>query len=152
MKKYTILFVLFLFLSFSIHGQQTEIILNSGWKAQSASKVRPDGTILTDSAFTPSGWLDAVVPGTILTTLLHNNLIPDPFFGLNNKQIPDAHDAGRDQYTYWFFDEFELPEMQNDSQVWLKFRGINYFAEIFLNGHRINTQTHEGMYLREKYK
>ena len=151
MKKYTILFVLFLFFSFSIHGQQTEIMLNSGWKAQMASKVQPDGTILTDSAFTPEGWLDAIVPGTILTTLLHNKLIPDPFFGLNNKQIPDVHDVGRDEYTYWFFNEFELPEMQNDSQIWLKFRGLNYFAEIFLNGHRVNTQTHEGMYLREKY-
>ncbi|MDN5306266.1 MAG: mannosylglycoprotein endo-beta-mannosidase, partial [Bacteroidota bacterium] len=70
-------------------------MLNSGWKAQMASKVQPDGAILTDSAFTPEGWLEAIVPGTILTTLLHNKLIPDPFFGLNNKQIPDVHDVGR---------------------------------------------------------
>jgi len=116
MKKYAILFVLFLFLSYSIRGQQTEIMLNSGWKAQMASKVQPDGTILTDSAFTPEGWLDAIVPGTILTTLLHNKLIPDPFFGLNNKQIPDVHDVGRDEYTYWFFNEFELPEMYRNNR------------------------------------
>ena len=41
--------------------------------------------------------------------------------------------------------------MKDDQEVWLSFRGINYFADIFLNGKRMNPNTHQGMYLREKY-
>ncbi len=92
-----------------------------------------------------------VVPGTILTTLLHNKLIPDPFFGMNNNLIPDVYNTGRDYYTYWFYNEFEIPDIKDGQEVWLNFRGINYFADIFLNGKRVNTKTHQGMYLREKY-
>ena len=97
------------------------------------------------------GWMEAVVPGTILTTLLHNKQIPDPFFGMNNNLIPDVYDTGRDYYTYWFYNEFQTPEIKDGQEVWLNFRGINYFADIFLNGKRVNLNTHQGMYLREKY-
>ncbi len=95
--------------------------------------------------------MDAVVPGTILTTLLHNKQIPDPFFGMNNNLIPDVYETGRDYYTYWFYNEFQTPDIRDGQEVWLNFRGINYFADIFVNGKRINTDTHQGMYLREKY-
>ena len=50
-----------------------------------------------------------------------------------------------------FINEFELPDIKDGQEVWLNFRGINYFADIFLNGNRVNTKTHQGMYLREKY-
>ena len=65
--------------------------------------VISDGTEITGADFKPQGWLDAVVPGTILTTLLHNNLIPDPFFGMNNNLIADVYNTGREYYTYWFY-------------------------------------------------
>ena len=132
-------------------GQPSSILLNEGWKARRATDVLVDGTEITSPGFKPDGWIDAVVPGTILTTLLYNKQIPDPFFGMNNNNIPDVYDTGRDYYTYWFYKEFNLPEIKDDQHVWIKFRGINYFAEIFLNGKRVNLNTHEGMYLREKY-
>jgi len=134
-----------------VSGQPSSIILNEGWKARRATDVMADGTEITSPGFKPEGWIDAVVPGTVLTTLLHNKQIPDPFIGMNNNLIPDVYDTGRDYYTYWFYKEFDLPEIKDDQQVWINFRGINYFADIFLNGRRINLNTHEGMYLREKY-
>ena len=127
------------------------ILLNDKWKAKRATEVLQDGTEITSGNFIPQGWINATVPGTILTTLLNNKLIPDPFFGMNNNLIPDVYETGRDYYTYWFYREFELPSINDDQQVWLSFRGINYFADIFLNGKRINLNTHQGMYLREKY-
>ena len=130
---------------------RSSILLNDGWKARRAKDVLADGTEITSPGFRPEGWTDAVVPGTILTTLLHNRQIPDPFFGMNNNLIPDVYETGRDYYTYWFYKEFDLPAVSEDQNVWLTFRGINYFAEIFLNGKRVNVNTHEGMYLREKY-
>ena len=86
---------------------------NDNWKAKRASDVLIDGSQLTGMKFNPEGWIEAVVPGTVLTTLLHNKLVPDPFFGLNNNLIPDIYDSGRDYYTCWFYNEFEIPEVKD---------------------------------------
>ena len=140
-----------LFGAFTLLAQPRQILLNNEWKAKKAIEVTADGSQITGAEFQPSGWLEAVVPGTILTTLLRNKLVPDPFFRLNNTRIPDVYNAGREQYTYWFYNEFDLSGWQKGEQVWLCFRGINYFSEIYLNGHKVNPTTHQGMYLREKY-
>jgi mannosylglycoprotein endo-beta-mannosidase len=147
------LFCLFLMiiLPIKVLAQPVDYPLHENWKAKRASDMTADGSVITSGEFTMEGWMDAVVPGTILTTLLHNKLIPDPFFGMNNNLIPDVYDTGRDYYTWWFYNEFPSPEIRDGQEVWLNFRGINYFADIFLNGKRINLNTHQGMYLREKY-
>jgi len=142
---------MFIILSLNSLAQPAKFLLHDNWKANRAVDVTADGTEITGTDLKLSGWLDAVVPGTILTTLLHNGKIPDPFFGLNNNLIPDVYNTGRDYYTYWFYNEFETPRIAEGQEVWLNFRGINYFADIFLNGKRVNTKTHQGMYLREKY-
>ncbi|MCK3683607.1 glycoside hydrolase family 2 TIM barrel-domain containing protein [Maribellus sp. YY47] len=138
-------------LAFSSFAQKSEIILNSNWKAKRAGEVTVDGTIISSSDFKLFDWLDATVPGTVLTTLLNNNKVPDPFFGMNNELIPDIYEVGSEYYTFWFLNNFELPPLKPGQQVWLKFRGINYSANIFLNGKRVNTDTHRGMFLRQKY-
>jgi mannosylglycoprotein endo-beta-mannosidase len=151
MKKYVFTLVIFSLLSQHAMAQKNSLLLNAQWKAKRCSDIMADGTEITSEGFRAEGWMDAVVPGTILTTLLQNKLIPDPFFGMNNTLIPDVYETGRDYYTYWFYKEFELPDLKDGEQVWLNFRGINYFADVFLNGSRVNTVTHKGMYLREKY-
>ena len=151
MKKLLVNLLLTLLLPVMALAQPAGFPLNQNWKAKRAVDVTADGTVITGGEFKMEGWIDAVVPGTILTTLLHNKLIPDPFFGMNNNLIPDVYETGRDYYTYWFYTEFEVPDFKDGQEVWLNFRGINYFADIFLNGKRVNVSTHEGMYLREKY-
>jgi mannosylglycoprotein endo-beta-mannosidase len=148
-----ILFCLIVFVMLSFHAlaQPVKYLLHDNWKAKRATDITADGTEITGPDFKPEGWMQAVVPGTILTTLLQNNQIPDPFFGLNNNLIPDVYNTGRDYYTYWFYNEFETPDIKDSQEVWLNFRGINYFADVFVNGKRVNTNTHQGMYLREKY-
>ncbi len=150
--KYFLTFLTFILVESQLICQPVRILLDKNWKARRATEVLIDGTQITSGNFKPEGWMEAVVPGTILTTLLHNNLIPDPFFGMNNNLIPDVSVTGRDYYTYWFYNEFVLPVVNEGQEVWLNFRGINYFADVFVNGHRINANTHSGMYLREKYR
>jgi hypothetical protein len=152
MKKIHYFLLLMLPYLEQVSAQPSLVLLHDNWKAKRAVDVLSDGTEITSPGYKTEGWLNAVVPGTILTTLLHNNLIPDPFFGMNNNLIPDVFDAGRDYYTYWFCTEFNLPQTAGGQEVWLNFRGINYFADIFLNGIRVNANTHKGMYLREKYR
>jgi mannosylglycoprotein endo-beta-mannosidase len=152
MKKLLALLTIIVSMVYDLNSQPSgSFLLNQNWKAKRVTDVLADGNEITSGTFKPEGWIDAVVPGTVLTTLLHNKMIPDPFFGMNNNLIPDVYETGRDYYTYWFYNEFEVPELKEDQQVWLSFRGINYFADIFLNGKRINTKTHQGMYLREKF-
>lgn len=132
-------------------GVGDKLLLNSGWTAKRANEVRLDGNRLTAAPVSSEGWMKARVPGTVLATLLDNNVFPAPEFGMNNNLIPDIHDVGREFYTFWFVRQFDTPELPSGKNVWLNFRGINYKAEIFLNGRRVNTTTHEGMFLRTSY-
>lgn len=125
--------------------------LTAGWRAKKASEVKVDGCHLTMTDPDFSGWINATVPGTVLTTLVNNGRAPDPWFGMNNEEIPDVYDEGRDYYTYWFFTRFSAETLDSTKQVWINFRGINYRAEIYFNGKRISDDTHEGMFLRQKY-
>lgn len=164
-NKYTTLFWLILFLwtgftgpvhsqehiSIRIPGNGEKTVLNTGWYARRANEVTSDGNQLSISAFNSDGWMKATVPGTVLTTMLNNNLFPAPEFSMNNELIPDIYETGNDFYTFWFVRPFQIENLPAERQVWLNFRGINYKADIFLNGKRINPDTHEGMFLRKSY-
>ncbi len=125
--------------------------MNRNWVARQASYVMVDGAVLSGSKQDFSSWMKATVPGTVLTSLLNNGLIPSPYYGMNNNLIPDIFHIGNDFYTYWFVNQFQLSKIEKDTRLWLNFRGINYKADIFLNGKRITTTTHEGMFLRRSY-
>ncbi|KAG2695537.1 hypothetical protein I3843_07G017500 [Carya illinoinensis] len=111
--------------------------LDSGWLAARSTDVQLSGTQLT-TTHPPSGptspWMDAVVPGTILATLVKNKVVPDPFYGLQNETIIDIADSGRESYTFWFFTTFQS-KLSGNQHLDLNFRGINYSAEVYLNGH-----------------
>ena len=152
-QKHSIITLLLIILTTTILvAQNNEILLNQGWKAKRVNEVTVDGTVISSPDFEFYDWMEAVVPGTVLTTLLHNKKVPDPFFGMNNELIPDIYETGADYYTFWFHNNFNLPQLKPNQHAWLKFRGINYSANIFLNGKRVNTDTHRGMFLREKYE
>ncbi|MGA9293914.1 MAG: glycoside hydrolase family 2 TIM barrel-domain containing protein [Ignavibacteriaceae bacterium] len=125
--------------------------LDSGWICKNIKTVKSTGEELSKSSFPLSGWMPATVPGTVLTTLLNNKLIPDPFYGMNNKKIPDIYDTGLAYYTYWFIKNFHEEAPAGSEQVWLHFRGVNYGCDIYLNGHKLNKETHYGMFLRQNY-
>ncbi|CAN6479065.1 unnamed protein product [Victoria cruziana] len=122
--------------------------LNSGWVAARSTEVSRSGVKLTTTN-PPSGdeppWMEAVVPGTVLGTLLKNKLVGDPFYGLENEAIIDIADSGREHYTFWFFTTFDC-SLNGNQHVDLNFRGVNYSAEVYLNGHKKDLG--KGMFLR----
>ena len=130
---------------------QNSYELTSGWKCSPIGKVKLSGEEISTLHYAPENWMDAVVPGTVLTTLLKNKQVPDPFYGMNNEKIPDIYFTGRDYYTYWFINDFKEKLPVKEEQVWLHFRGINYSCDVFLNGKKINKQRHYGMFLRQSY-
>ena len=140
-----------LFLTVTNIYAQSSYELNSGWMCAPISSVKDNGLALSTTAFNNSSWMPATVPGTVLTTLLNNQKIPDPFWGMNNEHIPDIYKTGADYYTYWFTKDFKELPAPNGGQVYLNFRGINYSCDIYLNGHKLNKTIQKGMFLRFTY-
>ena len=121
------------------HGGQAD------WRMCRRDGVSAPGEALSLPGFDDSAWLSARVPGTVLTNLVENEVLPDPYFSDNNRLskglIPDINEVGRDYYTYWFRTEFDLPESYAGKKVWLHPEGVNYRAEFWLNGHLFSTLT-----------
>ena len=139
-----------LLLIWSRSYSQVQYELNSDWKCAPISMVKGTGKEISTPSYGLSGWKPAVVPGTVLTTLLENKEIPDPFYGMNNKKIKDIYDTGRDYYTYWFVKDFK-EDVVSGQNIWLNLRGVNYSSDVFLNGIKLNKETHHGMFLRQSY-
>ena len=142
--------LLSLCLHFAVYAQ-TSYDLNAGWKCAAIGAVKSTGYELSDPGFNTGNWMQATVPGTVLTTLLNNKKVPDPFFGMNNEQIPDIYTTGADYYTYWFIKDFAEHPAQKGNQVYLNLRGVNYSCDIYLNGHNLNKTLQKGMFLRFSY-
>jgi beta-galactosidase/beta-glucuronidase len=146
-----ILLSLLLIIVLKTASAQTSYELNSGWKCKAIVAVKDNGELISDPALPVTDWMPATVPGTVLTTQLNNKQIPDPFYGMNNKLIPDIYKTGRDYYTYWFVKDFKENIPKNGSQVYLNLRGVNYSCNVFLNGRQLNEKLHSGMFLRQSY-
>lgn len=142
--------VIILFLN-TVCFSQITYELNKGWFCKNIKETPVDGRTLSLSSYTLENWLPATVPGTVLTTLLDNKLVPDPFYGMNNEKIKDIYYTGNDFYTYWFIRDFK-EKANAGEQVWLQLRGVNYKCFVYLNGHQLNSEPHEGMLLRQHYK
>lgn len=110
------------------------------WRMIRRSETTSGGEI-SKTGFDAGKWSRAIVPGTVLNSLVANGVYPEPYFGLNNarekKLIPDISETGGDFYTYWFRTEFATPDEFKGRQVWLEFEGVNQKAEIWLNGGKL---------------
>ena len=121
------------------------------WFIKRKRDTAESGAVLSTTRYRPDdGWLPAIVPGTVLNSLVYNKVYPEPYYGLNNKKsenlIPDISDAGHEFYHYWFRTTFMLPDDFKGRRVWIRFDGINYKAIVWLNGVRIGKMA--GMFKR----
>jgi mannosylglycoprotein endo-beta-mannosidase len=149
MKHFTFLSILTF--TFFFTDAQSRYELNKGWKLMPLAQVKEDGLKISTTSYPTTTWKPAIVPGTVLSNQLALKEIPDPFYGMNNKTIPDIYFIGRDYYTYWFVNDFTEAFPVDGRQVWLTLRGVNYSCNVFLNGHKLNDSTHKGMFLRQTY-
>ncbi|HVW13265.1 MAG TPA: glycoside hydrolase family 2 protein [Mucilaginibacter sp.] len=142
MKRLGLAVILSLFLSqaFAQDSENFRMILKDDWQMQSATKVTNDGSTISQTKFQPQQWYKVSVPTTIIAGLLANKVYDfDPFMGMNFKKLDDpALDK-----PWWFRKEFSLPAAEKGKNVVLKLHGINYKANVWLNGVKIadSTQT-----------
>jgi exo-1,4-beta-D-glucosaminidase len=107
--------------------------LNDIWFLQSSEKIKAEGGEISQPGFRIEGWYPAVVPSTIMGTLVQNNVYPDIFVGENLKSVP----VERFQVPWWYRREFVVPPGPGTRNVRLEFDGINYRANVWLNGQKV---------------
>ena len=120
------------------------------WQMVKEGQAGANGAQISQPSFTTRAWSPAIVPGTVLNSLVANGVYPEPYYGLNNVhdggKIPDIAQVGAPFYTYWFRTRFSVPRAFRGKRVWMQFDGINYRAEMWLNGRQIGTLA--GMFQR----
>jgi beta-mannosidase len=60
-----------------------------------------------------------------------NHVYPEPLYGENMRAIPER----LNKTSYWYRTTFAAPAGYKDRHIWLHFGGINYTAQIWINGH-----------------
>ncbi len=153
-KMLASLFLLSLALPTALRAE-TVTPLREGWRVQSACNLQAAGDSIAAEGFVAADWLKATVPSTVLAAQVAAGRFPDPYFGMNLRQIPGtSYPIGHlfanlpmpqdSPYKcgWWYRNEFTAPAAsQKDDRLWLHFAGINYRGEIWLNGHKIADST-----------
>ena len=139
------------------------------WRLKSSTQVTPLGNVLSLPTYQMHDWYQATVPTSVLGALVKAGVYPDPHFDLNDLKIPDASDnlnkrLGLSKYSYikgvanpfkdpyWFRTTFLVPAHQKGRRTWLNFDGINYRADVWVNGKQVaDHKNMAGMFLRFKY-
>lgn len=109
MKKLISLFFALLFVSFPIWGDSIRNDVRDGnriwldskefhqgefcWKMIKAGEVKSTADEISSLGYDTHDWITAIVPGTVLNSLVYNKVYPEPYYGVNNKiesgKIPD---------------------------------------------------------------
>ncbi len=129
--------------------------LRDGWAIQSSQKVQVSGADLSTTQFKPKEWYPASMPSTVLAALVKNKVYPDPYFGMNLRSISGTEYPIGENFSnlpmppgspfassWWYRAEFTVPAEYQGKHIWLHFDGINFRANVWLNGTRIADSSH----------
>jgi exo-1,4-beta-D-glucosaminidase len=128
----------------------SEITLRDGWAVQSSAKVNASGEVVSTTGFDASSWYKTSAPNTVFAVLVENGVYKDPYFGMNLRSVPGVSYPIGGQFAnlempedspyavpWWYRNEFEVPAQFSGKTVWMSFRGINYRADIWINGKKV---------------
>ena len=100
---------------------------------QCAAETDAHGTEISRPHFDTHNWYPAQVPSTVLGALVACGQYPNPYVGTQLQDIP----GDRFAESWWYRTEFDLTAMSEETITLLKLEGINYTADIWLNGQQI---------------
>ena len=115
------------------------------WMIRRASEVTAKGEEISTPNYKPENWLVATVPGTVLSSFKNAGAIAEPNYADNQLHISESFFYS----NFWYRDEFELPENFKQDRLFLNFDGINWKADVYLNGHKLGRI--EGAFMRGKF-
>lgn len=142
--------LLLLFGAWSAARAQDRRMLHSGWRLQSSATAGTDGARISSASYRTAGWYRATVPSTVVGTLVDDGIYRDPFFGMNLRKLPGmtypiganfVHTAMQPTSPFavpwWYRTTFTVPAAMRGRRLTLHFDGINYRANVWLNGRRL---------------
>ena len=108
--------------------------LNENWKMQSSEKLSGvEEKSISENSYNAASWYTAIVPGTVLGSLATTGVIEDPYFGINMQSV----DPDQFKKPWWFRTTFQLNKSDIGKVVSLRFNGINYRADLWVNGKKV---------------
>jgi beta-mannosidase len=115
-------------------GRRASLELRGPWMfRQAASGKKPPPA--PGAAADGDGWLPATVPGCVHTDLLANHKIADPFYATNEKD-----QQWIDKLDWEYLTTFSVDEgLLSRERIELDFRGLDTYAEVFVNGASVLT-------------
>lgn len=116
-----------------------------GWQLQRASEVQAGGVEIASPAYKAEGWVTATVPGTVLTSYKNVGALADPNYADNQLMISESFFNS----NFWYRNEFQVPTSFKRDRVFLNFDGINWKANVYLNGKQVGRL--EGAFIRGKF-
>jgi hypothetical protein len=115
-------------------------LAGGAWKVERASQVNAEWMErkglgaewvgISRAGYKDAGWLVATVPGTVLTSFYNAGAIADPNFGENQLYVSDSYFCA----DFWYRTEFDAPVVEAGEIAWLDFEGVNWKAQVYLNG------------------
>ncbi len=120
-------------------------IAGGKWRLQRDSLAGAGGPRLSEPGFRDENWIVATVPGTVLSSYWNAGALPDPNFGDNHLMISDSFFYA----DFWYRTEFKAPRLSSGRRAWLNFDGVNWKAEVWLNGENLGRI--EGAFMRGRF-
>lgn len=102
------------------------------------------GENISSSKTDGNGWITATVPGTALMSYVNIGALPDLNVADNLENASESFFNS----NFWYRRTFSVPEKMKGKHVFLCFDGINWKANVFLNGKRVNRI--EGAFMRSR--
>lgn len=145
--------------------EKVAVSLHDGWFVQSSANVTATGAQISTPGFSPTGWFKTSIPATPVGAQVEHGIYPSPYLGMNSQQIPGWPAAGTNFANaawpsgspygpghWWFLNQFTIPSTLAGQRIYIHFDGINYRANLWVNGTQIanNTQL-VGTYTQFEY-
>jgi exo-1,4-beta-D-glucosaminidase len=115
--------------SVAFNGAPTRTVLDGGWFIQSSLGVEGPPEAVSRPGFSTKDWFPVTLPSTVLGGLVADHEYHDLYVGTNLQNVWEP----RFQVPWWYRTEFELDDTPG-ARTQLHFDGINYRADVYLNG------------------
>ena len=128
----------------------TRVYLDKDWQIQSSCVAKVTGEQISTAGFDASSWHKSDLPATVVGALVTDKTYPDPYFATNLKTLPVMNYSNKSFFaiqdmpagspfvcSWWFRTEFDVRPNLAHENSWLDFLGINYRANVWVNGVKI---------------
>jgi len=133
-----------------VREESSKTFLHKDWEVQSSCDDKAGGEKISSAGFEAGRWHRTDIPATVVGVLVTDKTYPDPNYGSNLKNFPGFYSAedkifsnvdmppGSSFACAWLFrTEFTVPAGGVGKTDWLHFNGINYRANVWLNGQKV---------------